>query len=163
MANAHDYIKLLNLEEFKNFLNNLSVNEFNRELFKSDDYLCHKHRDVRYYVYKDNSKATDVIPHTVAHYISPQAGNVSISNESVAEVMQSYGMDVIQICGDQLAEEEGVEEDLGLILEHEADPETDEFSELVERMKICLNQLGWKYDGSVIEECDDGGEDIILH
>ena len=30
-------------------------------------------------------------------------------------------MHIIQVCGDQLAEEEGIEEDLGLILEHQAD------------------------------------------
>ena len=39
--------------------------------------------------------------------------------------MKSFEMDVIPICGDQLAEMEGVEEDLGLILEHEIDSESD--------------------------------------
>ena len=96
-------------------------------------------------------EATYTIPHTVAHYISPQAGNFSASNESVAEVMKSFGMDVIQVCGDQLAEEEGVEEDLGLILEHQADSETVEFAELVEEIEICLHHLGWSYDGWVGE------------
>ena len=70
--------------------------------------------------------------------------------------MQSYGMDVIQICGDQLAEEEGVEEDLGLILEHEADSETVEFAELIEEIKTCLYQMGWSYDdwvGGVDQPC----------
>ena len=92
-------------------------------------------------------EATYTIPHTVAHYISPQAGDVSASNESVAEVMQSYGMDVIQVCGDQLAEEEGIEENLGLILEHQADSEAVEFEELVDEIKLCLHHLGWSYDG----------------
>ena len=96
-------------------------------------------------------EATYTIPHTVAHYISPQAGDVSICNESVAEVMQFYGMNVIQVCGDQLAEEEGIEENLGLILEHEADSETVEFVEMVEEIKTCLHHLGWSYDGWVGE------------
>ena len=109
----------------------------------------------------EKEKATDTIPHTVAHYISPQAGNVSISNECVAEVMQSYGMDVIPVCGDQLAEEEWIEEDLGLILEHQADSEAVEFADLIEEIKTCLHHLGWSYDGFVIEECDDDGEENI--
>lgn len=45
------------------------------------------------------------IPRTVAHYTSPQTNGVSSSKQSVAEVMKSFGMDVIPICGDQLAEE----------------------------------------------------------
>ena len=107
----------------------------------------------------EKEKATDVIPHTVAHFISPQAGNVSASNESVAEFMKSFGMDVIQICGDQLAEEECIEENLGLILEHEADSETVEFVEMVEEIKTCLHHLGWSYDGWVGEV----GQPCIVH
>lgn len=45
------------------------------------------------------------IPQTIAHYISPQQGNAPMRNECVAEAMKSFGMDVIPICGDQLAEE----------------------------------------------------------
>ena len=97
------------------------------------------------------------IPLTVAHYISPDGSAVAFSNQAVSEHMKSFGMDVIPILGESFGY------DLGLILEHKADPETAEFDELVERMKICLHQLGWKYDGLVAEECDDGGEDIIIH
>ena len=97
------------------------------------------------------------IPLTVAHYISPDGSAVAFSNEAVTEHMKSFGMDVIPILGESFGY------DLGLILEHQADPETVEFDELVEDMKICLHQLGWKYDGLVAEECDDVGEDIIFH
>ena len=97
------------------------------------------------------------IPLTVAHYISPSSTSVAFSNQAVSDHMRSFGLDVIPILGESFGY------DLGLILEHKADPETAEFDELVERMKICLNQLGWKYDGSVIEEYDDVGEVIILH
>ena len=104
-----------------------------------------------------NQKSTPDIPLTVAHYISPSSSDVAFSNQAVSDHMQSFGMDVIPILGESFGY------DLGLILEHQADPETVEFAELVEFMKICLHQLGWKYDGLVAEECDDGGEDIILH
>ena len=65
--------------------------------------------------------------------------------------MQSYGMDVIPVCGDQLAEEEWIEEDLGLILEHVSEINSAKFDELIEDMKVCLHQLGWNYDGWVDE------------
>ena len=91
------------------------------------------------------------VPHTVAHYVSPQVDGVSSSNEGVAEIMKSYGMDVIPVCGDQLAEEEGIEGGLGLILEHQADSEAVEFVEMVEAIKTCLQQQGWSYDGWVGE------------
>lgn len=73
--------------------------------------------------------------------------------------MKSFGMDVIPICGDQLAEEEGVGE-LGLILEHEIDSESEHFEKLLDELKLSLNELGWSYDGWF-------GEDVerlnILH
>ena len=85
------------------------------------------------------------IPHTVAHYISPQVGNVSSRKQSVAEIMKSFGMDVIPILGEEF------EDELGLILEHEANSQSNEFEELVDEMKQCLHQLGWNYDGWVGE------------
>jgi len=105
------------------------------------------------------------IPHTVAHFVSPQEGNVSWCKEDVAYYMSKYGMDVIQICGDQLAEEEGVGE-LGLILEHQADVESIEFEDLVDDIKLCLHQLGWNYDGWVGENDEELGEfeeNITIH
>ena len=101
------------------------------------------------------------IPLTVAHYISPDGSAVAFSNQAVSDHMKSFGMDVIQVCGDQLAEEECIEENLGLIVEHQADSEAIEFVELVEEIKLCLHKLGWKYDDFVIEECDDDGEENI--
>ena len=98
-----------------------------------------------------NQKSTLVIALTVAHYISPSSSAVAFSNQAVSEHMKSFGMDVIPILGDQLAEEEGVDEELGLILEHEADSQSNEFDELVDEIKLCLNQLGWKYDGWIGE------------
>lgn len=95
---------------------------------------------------KENTKSTPYIPLTVAHYISPSLNGVAFSNQAVSDHMKQYGMDVIPILGESFGY------DLGLILEHQADPETVEFDVLVERMKICLQQLGWKYDGSVIEK-----------
>lgn len=68
--------------------------------------------------------------------------------------MKSFGMDVIPICGDELAEIEGVEEDLGLILEHEIDSESEEFEKLVDELKLSLNKLGWNYDGWVGEDVE---------
>ena len=106
------------------------------------------------------------ILHTVAHYISPKGKDVAFTKGHVAMRMGLYGMDIIPVCGDQLAEEEGIDEDLGLILEHQADAETDEFQELVEKMKACLDHVGWNYDGWVGEYDEELGqfeEDIIIH
>lgn len=74
--------------------------------------------------------------------------------EGVAEIMKSLGMDVIPICGDQLAEMEGVG-GLGLILEHEIDSESDQFEKLVDEIKLSLNKLGWSYDGWVGEDLEE--------
>ena len=102
----------------------------------------------------ENQKSTISIPHTVAHYTSPQANAVSSSKQGAAEIMKSFGMDVMPICGDELAEIEGVGE-LGLILEHEIDSESDQFEKLVEEIKLSLNKLGWSYDGWVGEDLEE--------
>jgi hypothetical protein len=52
-----------------------------------------------------------------------------------------------------LAEMEGVGE-LGLILEHKIDRESDQFKKLVEEIKLCLHQLGWNYDDWVGEDVE---------
>ena len=101
----------------------------------------------------ENQKSTISIPHTVAHYTSPQANAVSSSKEHVDEVMKSFGMNVIPVCCDQVAEEEGVGV-LGLILEHEIDNESEEFKKLVDEIKLSLHQLGWNYDGWVGEDVE---------
>lgn len=98
----------------------------------------------------ENQKSTISTPHTVAHYTSPQENNVSFTKEGVADIMKSFEMDIIPVCGDELAEIEDVE-DLGLIFEHQAEVDTDEFKKLVDEMKLCLHQLGWNYDGYVGE------------
>ena len=102
----------------------------------------------------ENQKSTISIPHTVAHYTSPQANAVSSSKEHVDEVMKSFGMNVIPVCCDQVAEEEGVGV-LGLILEHEIDNESEEFKKLVDEIKLSLNKLGWSYDGWVGEDLEE--------
>ena len=68
-------------------------------------------------------------------------------------------MDVIPVCGDQLAEEMGIDEDLGLILEHQIDSESEEFEKLVDEIKLSLNKLGWSYDGWVGEDV----EQVMVH
>ena len=73
--------------------------------------------------------------------------------------MKSFGMDVIPVCGDQLAEEMGIDEDLGLILEHQIDSESEEFEKLVDEIKLSLNKLGWSYDGWVGEDV----EQVMVH
>lgn len=77
-----------------------------------------------------------------------------LRDESVADVMKSYGMDVIRICGSELAEIEAVEEDLGLILEHQSEVDTEEFETLIDEISLCLHQLGWNYDGWVGEDVE---------
>lgn len=52
-----------------------------------------------------------------------------------------------------LGEIQGVGE-LGLILEHEIDRESDQFEKLVDEIKVSLNELGWNYDGWVGEDVE---------
>jgi len=44
--------------------------------------------------------------------------------------------------------------ELGLILEHEIDRESDQFEKLVDEIKVSLNELGWNYDGWVGEDVE---------
>jgi hypothetical protein len=97
----------------------------------------------------EKQKATDAIPRTVAHYVSPQEGNVSLSKDSVAKHMKSFGMDVIPIIGDELAALEGCDEELGLILEYVSEINSVRFEASIEEMKVCLYQLGWCYNNWV--------------
>lgn len=44
---------------------------------------------------------------------------------------------------------------MGLILEHEIDSESDQFEELVDEIKVSLNELGWSYDGWIGEDLEE--------
>jgi len=103
----------------------------------------------------EKRKATDAIPRTVAHYVSPQSNDVAFSKEAVADNMKSFGMDVIPIFGEDFGN------DLGLILEHASEVDSDRLEGLIEDMEVCLHQLGWNYDGWICEEIED--EEIIIH
>lgn len=102
----------------------------------------------------ENQNATLEIPCTIAHYISPSSSDVAFTRERVAQQIKSFGIDVFPVCG---FNPDGT--DLGLILEHQADSESEEFSDLIEEIKLCLHQLGWNYDGYVREDV----EPVVIH